>query len=101
VGEVSFHRLDRETLTAELNIKVLASERGHGHGRRALHRFLEYFFNEFGGLVMTDNIAPGNTQGQALLAAAGFRRVTWPDWAVRFEMTVGEFRARNFPTPAR
>lgn len=97
VGEISFHRLDVRTMTAELNVKVMASARGRGIGREALLRFLECYFNSFGGRVLVDALAPQNVGGQIALARLGFRRVPSSADVVRFEMTDVEFRllARN------
>jgi RimJ/RimL family protein N-acetyltransferase len=92
VGEISFHRLDPRRMAADLNIKVLASMRGRGLGREAMRRFLEYFFDEFGGRLLADDLAPGNAAGQAALARFGFRRVPSTGDAVRFELTDTEFR---------
>ena len=78
VGEVSFHRWDPRLKSAELNIKVLAAYRGQGLARSALLVFLDLFFGQFGGCVMTDDVAPGNLAGQRLLESFGFRRVPAP-----------------------
>lgn len=97
VGEISFHRLEVRTMTAELNVKVMASARGRGIAREALLRFLEYYFNSFGGRVLVDDLAPLNSGGQIALARLGFHRVPSSADVVRFEMTDVEFRlfARN------
>jgi len=92
VGEVSFHRLDARRMAADLNLKVMASARGRGIGQEAGRRFLEYYFNSFGGRVLADNVAPDNASGQALIAGLGFRQVPGPVDVVRFELTAEEFR---------
>jgi RimJ/RimL family protein N-acetyltransferase len=92
VGEISFHRLEPQRMAADLNLKVMASARGRGFGREAGHRFLDYYFNSFGGRLLADNLAPGNALGQAAIAGLGFRQVLGPSDVVRFELTAGEFR---------
>jgi len=92
VGEISFHRLHIESMTAELNVKVMASMRGRGIAREALLRFLDYYFNSFGGRVLVDNLAPQNSAGQLALAKLGFRQVPSPGDVVRYEMRDQEFR---------
>ncbi len=76
VGEVSFHRLCRETMSAELNVKVLHCYRGNGYGSRAVVMMLNYYFGEFGGKIITDNVALNNTGGQHMLASLGFKTDT-------------------------
>ena len=72
IGEVSFHRYDRKTKTAELNIKIKSMHRRNGFGKKALDFILKVFFNEWDGDVMTDNIRDGNTAGLNALKAYGF-----------------------------
>ncbi|GAG46360.1 unnamed protein product, partial [marine sediment metagenome] len=43
------------------------------YARDALGVFLGYFFGEFGGEVMIDNLALDNRGGRHLMAALGFR----------------------------
>ena len=93
VGEISFHRLDAATMTADLNVKVLARLRGRGIARAALECFLAYFFDALGGQLLIDDVAPANAAGQALLIGQGFRRVGVSDEAVRYALTRGEYRA--------
>jgi RimJ/RimL family protein N-acetyltransferase len=93
VGEISFHRLNTASMVADLNVKVMASARGRGIGREALGRFTEYFFREFGGHALRDDVAPANRGGQEVLAHVGFRRVPGPDDVVRFELTAQEYEA--------
>lgn len=72
VGEISFHRLDPTTMTAELNIKIASAHRGKGYAKKALLQFLDYFFNQRGGRVMLDDVALDNREGQTLLLRFGF-----------------------------
>jgi RimJ/RimL family protein N-acetyltransferase len=103
VGEISFHRLDTCTLTADLNVKVAASRRGRGIGREAMRRFLDFYFNDFGGCVIVDNVAAANTAGWTALSGFGFRAISCSPEVVRFELTGAEFRALSWeerdPTP--
>ena len=90
VGEISFHRLKSESMVADLNVKVMASARGRGIGREALGRFAGYFFGEFGGRALRDDVALANRGGRRALARFGFRRVPGPCGVVRFELTARE-----------
>jgi len=92
VGEISFHRLEPQRMAADLNLKVMASARGRGIGREAGRRFLDYYFNSFGGRLLTDNLAPGNALGQAVIAGLGFRQVSGHGDVVRYELSAEEFR---------
>jgi RimJ/RimL family protein N-acetyltransferase len=91
VGEISFHRLKLESMVADLNVKVMASARGRGIGHEALRRFAEYFFGQFGGRALCDDVAPANRGGQGALARFGFRRVPSPASVVRFELTARKY----------
>lgn len=73
VGEISFHRYDPVSRTAELNIKIEANKRYQGHGPEALRLLLGYFFDTFGGEAMLDPVAPGNTNGRKAMQRAGFK----------------------------
>ena len=56
LGEVSFHRYDIGTKTAQLNIKVKKEYRDKGVGSRAIGLLLEYYFTEWKGEVMEDAV---------------------------------------------
>lgn len=56
VGEVSFHGYDCVTKSARFNIKILYSERRKGYGEEALRLLLEYYFLDFGGNMIIDNV---------------------------------------------
>ncbi len=87
VGEISFHRLELDSMTAELNIKVASSERGKGYAREAMLLFLDYFFNEFGGRLLTDDVALGNAAGQQTLLRLGFEHDPKKEQVYRVCMT--------------
>lgn len=72
VGEVSFHRLDPETMTADLNIKIGAKYQGNGYAKEALRQFLAYFFNDFGARLIQDRVAKINPIGKKYLLDFGF-----------------------------
>ena len=69
VGEISFHSWDPDKRTAELNVKVLASHRGHGYAKDALRIFLEFFFRRVEGCVMTDDVAVRAVETAAVVFA--------------------------------
>jgi RimJ/RimL family protein N-acetyltransferase len=75
VGEVSFHRFDRETGTAELNVKTKAAWRGRGIGHRALRFILAVFFNDWGGREMRDTVRETNDLGRKTLLNFGFSEI--------------------------
>jgi len=72
IGEVSFHSFDSENRSARLNIKVHASQRGHGYGKDALVTFLTFFFGSVGGQAMTDPAGLDNDLAKRLLLTSGF-----------------------------
>jgi RimJ/RimL family protein N-acetyltransferase len=87
VGEVSFHRYDRASGTAELNVKVMYKHRGKGYGKEAVMLLLDYYFNEFGGEVITDAIDINNIGGQKVLLNLGFDHVLSDEKAFLVKMT--------------
>jgi RimJ/RimL family protein N-acetyltransferase len=93
IGEVSFHRLDKDTMTVEFNVKVAHTYRGQGYGRDAILTFLDYFFNRFGGRVMVDDLAHDNVAGQQALLACGFEHDPSIEEAFVLRMTQERFRA--------
>jgi RimJ/RimL family protein N-acetyltransferase len=72
VGEISYHRLDSNTMTADFNLKIASSERGHGYAPNAMGLFLDRFFNQRGGKMLVDNVALENHRGQQVLLKFGF-----------------------------
>jgi RimJ/RimL family protein N-acetyltransferase len=91
VGEISFHHLDPNTMTAMFNLKIAHSERGKGYGREAMLIFLNQFFNELGGKEMLDDIAPDNQRGQELLLRFGFERDRSAESGFMIRMTRDQF----------
>lgn len=74
VGEISFHRYDKNIGTAEFNIKIEHRHRGRGYAQKAVPLLLRYFFFDFGGRVMCDPVALDNQPGQKALIKLGFKK---------------------------
>jgi RimJ/RimL family protein N-acetyltransferase len=72
VGEISFHRLNFDTMTADFNVKIAHMNRGKGYAKKAMLLFLDFFFNQVGGNVMLDDIALDNYNGQQVLLQFGY-----------------------------
>ena len=95
VGEISFHHWDSADGRADLNVKVLASHRGHGLGKDALLTFLRFYFDRVGGRLMVDDVAADNRAGQRLLAACGFKHDGTTRGVSRMVMTRDMYEARG------
>ncbi|MBI4758099.1 MAG: GNAT family N-acetyltransferase, partial [Chloroflexi bacterium] len=93
IGEISFHRLDQESMTAEFNIKVAGAVRRKGYAREAMSIFLDYFFNQFGGHVLLDDVALDNQAGQRALLLFGFEHDSSVKDVFRLRMTRERFNA--------
>jgi RimJ/RimL family protein N-acetyltransferase len=91
IGEISFHRLDPETMTAELNIKIAGEHRRRGYAKAALIRFLDDFFNEFGGRVLIDKVGLNNLTGLKVLMDFGFQHKSREEDYHLLEITRDEF----------
>lgn len=91
VGEISFHRYDLSTDTAEFNIKIEHCHRGQGYAQKAIPLLLKYFFFDFGGKVMCDPVALDNQPGQKALIKLGFRQDASRQDACYLKMTKEEF----------
>ncbi len=74
MGEISFHRYEQSTGTAEFNIKIEHCYRGQGYASKAIPLLLRYFFFDFGGKVMCDPVALDNRPGQKALVKLGFKK---------------------------
>jgi RimJ/RimL family protein N-acetyltransferase len=92
IGEISFHRLDSSKMIADFNIKIAASYRRMGYAQEAMVLFLDYFFNEFGGLVLVDKVARNNLSGQQALLNFGFRQELSTTEYLQFKMTREVFK---------
>lgn len=91
VGEVSFHRFDEEEKKADFNIKIQSKYRGKGYGKEAIGLILSYYFYDFGGQVIYDDVI--NEKGQRALNSFGFEIVSKTDNEVLYKMTKEGFAA--------
>jgi 8-oxo-dGTP pyrophosphatase MutT (NUDIX family)/RimJ/RimL family protein N-acetyltransferase len=91
VGEVSFHRFDEKEGKADFNIKVQSKYRGKGYAKEAIQLFSGFYFYNFDGQVIYDNV--GNVNGQKALQNFGFEVVSRTDNEVLFMMTKDRFIA--------
>jgi len=76
VGEISFHSLHRQSMTADFNLKIAHKERRKGYAKEAMLLFLDYFFNCLKGRVLIDDVALDNKAGQQTLLSFGFEHDT-------------------------
>jgi RimJ/RimL family protein N-acetyltransferase len=60
VGEISFHCLVSTSMAADFNVKIASTNPGKGYAKKAMLLFLDFSFNQVGGQVMVDDIAPDN-----------------------------------------
>jgi RimJ/RimL family protein N-acetyltransferase len=93
VGEISYRDLDPETGRAHFNIKIMHAERGKGYAKGAMRIFLDLFFNQHGGRLMLDDVAPDNVAGQELLFHFGFEHDPSESDVFRMRLTRERFNA--------
>lgn len=74
VGEVSFHGYDSATRIARFNIKIHHKYRNNGYAEEAINLLLEYYFLEFGGEMIMDNIP--TKAGLKVAKKLGFEEVS-------------------------
>jgi RimJ/RimL family protein N-acetyltransferase len=91
VGEISFHRYDPSTGTAEFNIKIEHCYRGKEYAQKAVPLLLRYFFFDFGGKIMCDPVALDNQPGKKALIKHGFKKDTSRQDVCLLKMTKEEF----------
>ncbi len=91
VGEISYHRMDFSTMTAEFNVKIEDQFREEGFAGSAMREFLDFYFTEMDGRVLIDEVASGNLAGQHLLESFGFEPTVEPQLSRRFVMTRERF----------
>lgn len=89
IGEVSFHGFDSITRVARINIKINHRHRNKGYGEEALRLILEYYFQEFGGEVVLDNIT--TESGKKLFEKVGFKQVSKFRDQCTYKITRGDF----------
>lgn len=73
VGEVSFHGYDPITKIARSNIKIFYKYRKNGYAEEAMKLMLEYYFFDFEGEIMMDNVK--NEEGKIFASKVGFKEV--------------------------
>lgn len=64
VGEACFFNFNSTTGMASYSMNVEAKYRGNGYANEALELLLRFYFQEFGGQVVVDDIAPDNIRAQ-------------------------------------
>lgn len=94
VGEISYHRMDFDTMTAELNIKIESRFRKRGYGRSAMREFLDFYFVQQDGRALVDDVASANVAGQRLLESFGFEMRLDAQQSRRYILTRERFTAR-------
>lgn len=75
VGEISFRKTEVHSKSAYFNIKVEFHHRNKGYGSAAMDLILDYYFNEYGGEIIDDDIALLNIDGQKALLKYGFSHI--------------------------
>ncbi len=93
VGEISFHRLNFNNMTAEFNIKIASIKQGRGYAKKAMIVFLDFFFNQFGGNNIIDDLALGNDRGQKVLVDFGFEHDPSINTVFRLRMSRERFNS--------
>lgn len=72
VGMCSISSIDMRNRTANLNVKLLQSERGRGYAKKALILVIDYCFLELNMNCLTANILARNTRSQKLFEKVNF-----------------------------
>lgn len=91
VGEISFHRYEQSTGTAEFNIKIEHCHRSQGYASKAVPLLLRYFFFDLGGKILLDPVALDNQPGQKALIKLGFKKDASRQDVCYLKMTKEEF----------
>lgn len=89
VGEISFHCYDENEKSASFNIKIQARYRGKGYAKATMDLMLGYYFNEFGGEVMIDEVI--NERGIRVLMSYGFEKVDKTEVGILLRLTKDKF----------
>lgn len=89
VGEVSFHGYDSITKIARFNIKVYSKYRNKGYGEEAIRLLLEYYFIEFGGEIIMDNII--TPEGERMATKLGFEELRKYNDKITIRLTKDDF----------
>lgn len=72
VGEACFHSYDESTGMAKFRMNIETKYRRNGYAREALELILRFYFGQYGGQVMVDDIAPDNKRAQQVFMKFGF-----------------------------
>lgn len=89
IGEVSFHGYDSATKIARFNVKVHSDYRNKGYGEEAVRLLLEYYFVEFGGDMLMDNVI--TVEGERVAQKIGFEEVRKFSGKTTIRITKEEF----------
>ncbi|MGG7176481.1 GNAT family N-acetyltransferase [Clostridium paraputrificum] len=93
VGEVSFHGYDSATRIARFNIKIHHRYRNKGYAEEAIRLLLEYYFLEFGGEVIMDNISTDS--GKRVARKLGFEEIRQHKDEITIKITKKDFLNNN------
>ena len=78
---------------SEFEKKVDAIVARYPHAKAAMLLFLDYYFNQFGGQVLTDDVALDNEAGQQALLKFGFEHDPTVENVFMLRMTRDQFNA--------
>ena len=90
-GEVNFSRYNERTKTADFNIKIEYTHRRNGYSKEAINLLLDYYFNEYGGLIMSDDISIINLKAQQVFIKYGFEHVLSNERVFLVRLTKSKF----------
>lgn len=99
LGEISFHRYNIDTKTADLNIKILKKFRGQGKAKESLDLLLDYYFNTFKGSIIQDQIGINNINGLNILINYGFVEKYRNNEEILIELTKSKFNEIKLAHP--
>jgi RimJ/RimL family protein N-acetyltransferase len=72
IGEVCFYSFQPETKMAKFSMNIEAKYRGNGYAAEAMKLMLRFYFGEFGGEVMVDDIHLNNVRAQQVFLKFGW-----------------------------
>lgn len=75
IGEASFRKYSIDSKKAMLNIKIQWQYRGQGYGKDALNTLVNYFFNDYKGEALEDDIDIKNIRAQKIFLNYGFQYI--------------------------
>ena len=80
---------------ADFNIKIYDHHRRKGYAKEAMRLMMDYYFNEFGGEILRDEVI--NEKGQQALSNFGFEMMMKTEQGLLFEMTKTRFTSLRMP----